>query len=412
MNPRILVIAEVFPPRMGGSGRWLWELYRRMPPGTVHVLAGDVPDAAVFDRSHDLPITRLPLGFSNWGVLHQASGRQYFRAIRDGLPVSAAVRPDVIHCAKALPEGLIGWRVARRRGIGFWCYVHGEELTLARTSRELRWLTRLVLARAERIVANSDHTRNLVLGEWRVAPDRVVVLHPGVDTSRFVPAPPSDARRAALGWGGRPVVLTVGALQKRKGQDTMIRALPLIRQRIPSVLYAIAGEGWEREYLVRLAGELGVEDAVQFRGVASEGELVDCYQQCDLFALPNRTVGWDFEGFGIVLLEAQACARAVVTGQSGGTVEAVDAPRTGIALDCTEPDRLAAAVVDLLGDPSRLSAMGTRGRQWAIDRFDWGHAAAAAQASFMKCRDMTDDARLGDRLRGLYRAARARRGGE
>ena len=301
--------------------------------------------------------------------------------------MSAAVRPDVIHCAKALPEGLIGWRVARRRGIGFWCYVHGEELTLARTSRELRWLTRLVLARAERIVANSDHTRNLVLGEWRVAPDRVVVLHPGVDTSRFVPAPPSDARRAALGWGGRPVVLTVGALQKRKGQDTMIRALPLIRQRIPSVLYAIAGEGWEREYLVRLAGELGVEDAVQFRGVASEGELVDCYQQCDLFALPNRTVGWDFEGFGIVLLEAQACARAVVTGQSGGTVEAVDAPRTGIALDCTEPDRLAAAVVDLLGDPSRLSAMGTRGRQWAIDRFDWVRTAQAAEALFTEAAD-------------------------
>src|SRR5262249_56405909 len=137
----------------------------------------------------------------------------------------------------------------------------------------------------------------------------VTVRHPGVDTGGFVPAPPDPAARARLGWHGRRVILTVGALQKRKGQDMLIRALPAIRARCPEVLYAVAGEGWERPYLEALVDELGVRGAVQFRGIPEDDDLIRCYQQCDLFALPNRRIGWDFEGFGIVLLEAQACGK-------------------------------------------------------------------------------------------------------
>src|SRR6185436_3012049 len=153
------------------------------------------------------------------------------------------------------------------------------------------------------------------------------VLHPGTDVAKFTPAPPDAAVRARLGWQGRRVVLTVGALQKRKGQDMMIRALPAIRRRCPDVLYAIAGEGWEIDALRQLARDLQVEDAVAFHGVPDDVSLVQYYQQCDLFALPNRQVNWDFEGFGIVLLEAQACGRAVIAGASGGTAEAIQAAR-------------------------------------------------------------------------------------
>jgi phosphatidylinositol alpha-1,6-mannosyltransferase len=71
-------------------------------------------------------------------------------------------------------------------------------------------------------------------------------MHPGVDTTRFVSAAQSAETRRRLGWADRRVILTVGALQKRKGQDMLIRALPAIRRRCPDVLYAIAGEGWSR----------------------------------------------------------------------------------------------------------------------------------------------------------------------
>src|SRR5206468_3643473 len=151
-------------------------------------------------------------------------------------------------------------------GIPYYCFAHGEELTLAADSRELGALTRFVLRRATQVIANSTHTKQLLRQQWGVGDDRVTVLHPGVDTTRFVPRSADASIRERLGWTGRRVILTVGALQKRKGQDMMIRALPAIRQRFPDVLYAIVGEGWERTYLEQMAREHGVIDVVQFLG--------------------------------------------------------------------------------------------------------------------------------------------------
>lgn len=389
----ILAIAEVFPPRLGGSGRWLWELYRRLPSGSVHVAAGSVEGDAEFDRQHSLPVERLPLRFSNWGLLHLDSSREYRRAAARLGEIARKVRPAVVHCAKAVPEGALAWWVSRRLGVPFWCFVHGEELMLARTSRELRWMTARVLAGAERIVANSHHTSGILQRVWGVDSQRIVVLHPGVDTSRFVPAEKDPAVRSQLGWTNRRVLLTVGALQQRKGQDMMLRVLPRLRERFPDVLYCVAGEGWETDLLKTLARDLQVDGLVQFRGVARDDELLACYQQCDVFALPNRQVGWDFEGFGIVLLEAQACGRPVVTGTSGGTVEAVDVGRSGLAIDCSSPDALGEVLATLLSDPVGANTMGTHGRRWCCDRFDWGVAAHDASAVFF------DDVGSADRHR-------------
>ncbi len=211
-------------------------------------------------------------------------------------------------------------------------------------------------------------------------------MHPGVDTAHFVPAPHSPEARQTLAWGHRRVILTVGALQKRKGQDMLIRALPAIRQRCPDVLYAIAGEGWERPSLESLVAECGVADLVQFRGMPGDAELVSCYQQCDLFALPNRQVGWDFEGFGIVLLEAQACGRPVIAGRSGGTAETIDPSRTGEIVDCDTPDSLAGLAADLLQDDARRSRMGTLARQWVAEHFAWDVLSRQAADLFGRSR--------------------------
>lgn len=375
----LLVIAEVFPPRLGGSGRWLWELYRRLPQGSLCVLAGHAPDAATFDQQQPFPVRRLALRFPSWGL---RSAFRYVAAIRQARANLLATRAQIVHCGKAIPEGLIGWALGRLTGRPYWVYVHGEELTLARGSRELTWLTSLAFRGAEHLLANSGHTRHILVSDWAAPPAKVRVMHPGVDTDRFVPAPRSQAARATLGWADRPVILTVGALQRRKGQDTMIRALPPLLAELPDLLYVIAGEGWERGYLEALARDLGVADHVQFRGAADEGELVSCYQQCDLFALPNRQVGWDFEGFGMVLLEAQACARPVIAGASGGTAEALDAPRTGLVVACESPAPLVAAVRAILTDQALATRMGAAGREWVVAHRSWDVLAARAQALF------------------------------
>ena len=386
----ILVLAEVFPPRTGGSGRWLWELYRRLSSVDVHVAAAEAEGAAAFDATAEVTVHRLPLRLSGWGVLRPRSVWQYSRAFLRLRAIAARVRPDAIHCAKCLPEGMLGLAIARQRRVPLVCYAHGEELTLAKTSRELGALTRRVLQRAALVVANSRFTKGLLLEDWRVAPEKVVVMHPGVDTVRFAPAPPAGAVRSRLGWSNRRVILTVGALQKRKGQDMLIRALPRIREACPNVLYSMVGEGWEREYLEALVHEQGVRDLVQFRGVPNDTELVECYQQCDLFALPSRQVGWDVEGFGIVLLEAQACGKPVIAGASGGTVDALQPGSTGELVNCDGPGELAEAVVNLLCDVPRLASMADSAREFAVTRFDWPVLAAQAAAVLAGARPPED----------------------
>jgi phosphatidylinositol alpha-1,6-mannosyltransferase len=369
---RCLLVSEVFPPATGGSGRWLWELYRRFPQGSVRVLAGDSAGAEEFDRSHDLPVTRLPLHFASWGLLGLRPLRDYYRTYRVLKGLVKQQRVEALHCGKCLPEGLLAWFLRRRLGLPYVCYVHGEELSIAAGSRELRWWASRVLHGAALVVANSHNTATLLGSQWGIQPPQLQVLHPGVDTDYFRPAVRSAEARAGLGWHDRRVVLTVGRLQKRKGHDMLIRALAEVRRAVPEVLYAVVGDGEERPALQALVTALGLEGHVQFLGPLPDAMARICYQQCDLFALPNRRVGDDFEGFGMVLVEAQACGKPVVAGDSGGTAETMQVGNTGFVIPCDRPDPLARLLGELLVSLDRLADMGQAARAWVVQTFDWG----------------------------------------
>jgi phosphatidylinositol alpha-1,6-mannosyltransferase len=280
-------------------------------------------------------------------------------------------RVSVVHVGKCLPEGLTALGLKAMAGIPYVCYVHGEELNLASQSRELAWLTRHVLRGAEYLIANSANTQRLLREDWGVAAVKVVVMHPGVDTQLFRPDARRPEVRAEFGWGDRPVILTVGRLQKRKGHDSMIEALPAIKAVFPDVLYAIFGDGAERPALEALASRMGLGGHVQFLGERNDTTLVRAYQQCDLFVLPNRQIGRDIEGFGMALVEAQACGKPVVAGASGGTAETLLDPETGRVVDCEDRDVLSGVVIDLLSDRERLNRMGAAARRWAVRSFDW-----------------------------------------
>ena len=298
-----------------------------------------------------------------------------------------------MHAGCVLPEGLVGAAVAARLGVPLLIYAHGEEVRGADLGRELNALARLAFRRAGLVVANTRTTAGLLTEDWGLPAGKVRVLHPGVDAARFTPAPPDPAAgaaaRAALGWGDRPVVLTIGRLQRRKGQDVMIRALPAIRKAVPDVLYAVVGGGESERELRELAGAEGVADAVHFHGAVGETAMLSAHRHCDLFALPNRDVGTDSEGFGIVLLEAAACGRATLCGTAGGTGEAVEDGVTGVRTDGGDPAAVAAAVVALLTDPARRAAMGRAGRARVERSFDWPALVGPAADLFAELRGGT-----------------------
>ena len=377
-----LLVSEVFPPKTGGSGRWFWEVYRRLPRQRFLIAAGIDPRQEAFDRTHDRRVLRVPLAFPTWGLASARGFRHYLRTCRTLGALTDVEAVSRLHCGKCLPEGLLALGIKHWKGLPYAVYVHGEELSVAGTSRELRWLTYRVLRGAARVIANSRNTERLLRDAWCVPPTRLRLLYPGVDTEFFAPAPPDAGARERLGWGGRPVVLTVGRLQQRKGQDCMIRALAIIRHRIPDVLYAVVGDGEERGALEALVKQERLDGHVQFLGEVDDAFLRQCYQQCDLFVLPNRQVREDFEGFGMVLLEAQACGKPVIAGDSGGTAETMSIPETGQVVSCDEPGRLASLVAELLRDAERRAQMGRAARRWTVERFDWAALACRAERLF------------------------------
>lgn len=287
-----------------------------------------------------------------------------------------------LHCGRCLPEGWLAFMMKKLCRVPYVCYVHGEDVESAATSRELTWMVQRILANADYLIANSQNTARLLTENWTLPESHVRVLHPGVDTSRFVPAARSEFARDELGWKDRTVVLTVGRLQERKGHDVMIEALSTIREAVPDVLFAIVDDGEQADRLKQLVQQHGVADHVQFLGEVNDETMIRCYQQCDLFALPNRQVGRDIEGFGMVLVEAQACGRPVLAGASGGTRETMDIGRTGVVVPCEKAEALATEVTRLLLDRDGLEEMGKAARPWVVEHLDWNALSKQAAEQF------------------------------
>lgn len=390
-----LLISEVFPPRIGGSGRWLWNVYQSLPREEYVLAAGEDPRQAEFDRTHDRRVVRMPLSFRDFSLSSPVSLRVYWRALRALRRIVREERVEQVHAGRCLPEGWLALLLRCTDRLPYLCYAHGEEVNLVprggvgglMSSRQFRWMTWAVLQGATRVIANSRNTARFLEEQWLLPSGRIRVLHPGVDVGRFAPAARDGRVQARLGWEARRVVLTVARMNERKGLDRMLLALPTVRRAVPDVLYAIVGDGEERARLEDLALREGVSGLVQFLGELDEDDLVRCYQQCDLFVLPNRQVGRDLEGFGIVLLEAQACGKPVLAGDSGGTAETMRIPETGRLVRSDDPAELARSVVELLTDESLRARMGSAARRWTVERFDRAQLGASAQRLFREVCD-------------------------
>lgn len=365
---KILVVSEIFPPQHGGSGRWFWEIYRRFPKGSVSCFVGNRPESDQTDRTFPHLIVRGELASREWGIRSMTGLKFYLRTWKKLVKLAKKESIKQVHCGRVLPEGFAALLLKLTHRVPYTCYVHGEDVETALTSRELKFLTGQVMHYAERIVANSNNSKQILTKKWNLPDHKVTVMTPGVDIEKFRPAPSSSRPEH---WVGKKVILTVGRLQKRKGQDMMIKSLRELSQTYPNIHYCIVGDGEEKERLHALAEETGVVNHVEFAGELDDLEMVSRYQHCDVFALPNRRIGNDDEGFGMVLLEAQACGRPVLAGQSGGTSETMLEGVTGVICDCTAPHHIADKFQELLAKPDVIDDMGRKGREYMEQHFSW-----------------------------------------
>ncbi len=250
---------------------------------------------------------------------------------------------------------------------------HGHEAGWAQLPAS-RQLLRRIGEGTDTITYLGEYTRSRIAGALTPeAAGRMVQLPPGVDEKTFHPASGGDRVRARLGLSDRPVVVCVSRLVPRKGQDTLILAMPAILARIPDAVLLIVGGGPYAKDLERLADRTGVQDSVRFTGPVPWAELPAHYGAGDVFAMPCRTRrgGLDVEGLGIVYLEASATGLPVVAGDSGGAPDAVLDGETGWVVRGGSAEESADRIVTLLGDPELRQRMGERGRAWVEEKWRW-----------------------------------------
>ncbi|MCD6459559.1 glycosyltransferase family 4 protein [bacterium] len=381
---KTLVLSEIFPPKIGGSGRWFYELYSRLPIEEYIIVAGDDENAVEFDAKQDINIIRLNLTMSKWGIKSIQGLKDYIRLFFALRKIIKKEKIDIIHCGRSLPEGLLCLMVWKILKIPYLCYVHGEELATYLHSREFTFLTKLVFKEAKQIIVNSKNTEKFLINYQNTTMNKISIINPGVDTKYFYPAQYDIDIKQKLGWNKRSVILTVGRLQKRKGHDFAILALKKIKEQVPDVLYAIVGNGMEMDYLQTIVSTNKLDKYVQFMKEVDDDVLLDCYQQCDLFLLANRECDDDIEGFGMVLVEAQACGKAVIAGDSGGTYETMIPGETGIVVNCTQPDLIADAVSKLLKNSQKRKKMGEKSVEFVRKNFDWEVHVKKAKQVFLE----------------------------
>jgi phosphatidylinositol alpha-1,6-mannosyltransferase len=363
-----LMISSDFPPIAGGQARYLWDLWSSLPGKEVALLVPAVEGDREVDAQLSCRVFRraLPLGPGRLSKLRKA-----LRLLWEAGRLCRRLRVRALHCGQVFSAGFAGYGCRALLGIPYYPYVHGADL-LEFGHRPLwgRWLRR-ILKGAEKVVVNSRFTGRAVAA-CGVEEERIAVVHPGVDLRRFAAPLDRGQARHAWGWEGKKVVLSVGRLVERKGQDTVIRALPQVAALVPQVHYAIGGEGPCRERLERLAVEMGVAQRVEFLGFVPEGELARRYGAADLFAMVSREISaaGDVEGFGIVYLEANAAGTAVLGGRSGGVGDAVLDGYSGLLVDPEDVEAVAQALARLLRDEELRQALARQGQTRVREHFD------------------------------------------
>jgi phosphatidylinositol alpha-1,6-mannosyltransferase len=363
----LLMITELFLPTKGGTAVMFEDDCRRLGGKAVHIVTAAVANDDDFDFGHPNAIHRVPLQRNPW--LRPESLFMYSRLLWKSLRLAFANRFVAVLAGRALPEGLVAWAVGRLRGSKVVVYAHGEELTGWGRGRKFQAMC-FTLRHADHILANSDFTRETLISLIGVPARRIVMAYPCVDAVRFRPGLPFDDLRAGIGLTtGQRLILSVGRLQLRKGFDQVIRALPGLLACGLDVHYAIVGIGDEWDFLLRLARELGVGERLRLLGHVEPADLPRWYNACDVFAMPNRDIEGDTEGFGIVYLEANACAKPAIAGRAGGTGSAVEDGVNGLRVAGDDVRAVEDAIARLLLDSSESQRMGAAARQRIVEGF-------------------------------------------
>jgi phosphatidylinositol alpha-1,6-mannosyltransferase len=362
---KILLITNDLGPRAGGIESFILGLLKRLPHNSVVVYTSSQPQSKSFDQ--DL--------FDQYGVIVIRDRSKILlptpRITKRAVKLMNQFDAKLIWFGAAAPLALMAAQLRKNGATRIIALTHGHEVwwaklpifrqLLSKISRDVDVLTYL-----------GEYTKNAIK---KVVSDqsKLIKIAPGIDVDHFQPSEKSNDLLHKLNISNRPVIVSVGRLVHRKGQDKLIVAMSQVIKDFPTAVLLLVGEGPIKYMLQKLVQHHSLEKNVVFAGRVQLDELPRYIQLGQIFAMParDRFFGLEVEGLGIVYLEASACALPVIVGNSGGAPDAVISEKTGLIVDGTSPDQIANSIKTLLQQPELAKSYGSAGREWVVNEWRW-----------------------------------------
>jgi len=356
-----LFVTNDFGPRAGGIETFVHGLIERFPKGSVLVYTSQQGDTKKYDENW----------LKEYGVkVFRDRSKMLLptpRVIREVQKVIAAESPNSVVFGAAAPLALMGKFLKVPRKIAL---THGHEVWWAKVP-PFNLLMRIIGNSVDHLTYLGTFTKKEISKALsKRAKAALIQIAPGIDTSKFKPVDASDLREE-LGLTNKEVIISVGRLVPRKGQDQLVRAMPEILKSHPNAHLLFVGTGSYKKVLDNLIVERSLQQQVIFTGRVQYEDLAKYICVGDIFAMPSRSrmAGLEVEGLGIVYLEASACGLPVLGGDSGGAPDAVLPGVTGLVVNGRDTKAVADGAIKLL-DADRKT-MGEAGRKWAVETWDW-----------------------------------------
>jgi len=337
----------------------------RYMPSKLEILAGGAGMPQKLQDSLTARMQLLPYMLSS-----------FFKALK----VSIKNRVDIIHAHWFFPSGLIGVLVKKLVHRPLVLTGYGVEFFLVK--HKYRWLSplmRWIASNADECVFISNAVREAARN---VGLRKSIVIPYGVDTEKFTSMRLErwmvNALKKKYKICGEKTILAVGRLVERKGFHFLIEAMPSILKSSPHSVLVIAGNGPEKRFLRNQAHKLGLDDKVKLISDVPQSDLLLLYNICDVFVLPSIVdEKGDQEGFGIVLCEAMACGKPVVSTRTGGIPDIVKDGENGILIEQKSVEQLSSAIIKLLKNGALSRKFGMSGKTSVLKNFSYASISGA-----------------------------------
>ena len=362
----VLFVTNDFGPRAGGIETFIIGLIERRPVGQTIVYTSAQANSEQYDADW----------LAQYGVrVIRDRSKILLPTPRVAFHLKKIIRKEGITTAAfgaAAPLGLLSAGMKRAGVVRTVALTHGHEVWWARVF-PFNLLLRRIGSTVDVLTYLGEFTRSAISkGLTAKAQASMVKIAPGIDVEHFIPTDVTVLRNS-LGLSDKKVIVSVGRLVHRKGQDHLIEAMPEILKSIPQAHLLLVGEGPYREHLQTLVKKHNLEASVTFIGRIQYKDLPTYICVGDIFAMPSRSrlMGLEVEGLGIVYLEASSSGLPVLAGDSGGAPDALVQNETGLVVDGTDDQQIAKAAIKLLTNIELSKKMGLAGRQWIIDNWRW-----------------------------------------